>query len=133
MILNISGSAALSPIAARYLVSDAIAQHGPAPARNDRVFWELRGSTLGWFSSVRGAVDLTMARLLTDVSAGLRVLKSRDGLALTEGQIRERAHNIVMGLLMNYRIEAMDDEDAPAMEGESSESLFEGAPVTGQG
>jgi len=82
---------------------------------------------------VRGAVDLTMARLLTDVSAGLRVLKSRDGLPLTESQIRERAHNIVMGLLMNYRIEALDDEDAPAVEGDSPDSLFEGAPVTGQG
>ena len=81
---------------------------------------------------MRGAVDLTMARLLTDVSAGLRVLKSRDGLALTESQIRERAHNIVMGLLMNYRIEALD-EDAPAMEGDPADSLFEGAPVTGQG
>jgi len=82
---------------------------------------------------VRGAVDLTMARLLTDVSAGLRVLKSRDGLALTESQIRERAHNIVMGLLMNYRIEALDDEDGPSIEADAGESLFEGAPVTGQG
>lgn len=74
-----------------------------------------------------------MARLLTDVSAGIRVLKSRDGLSLTETQIRERAHNIVMGLLMNYRIEALDDEDAPALEAEPAE-LFGGvAPVTGQG
>jgi hypothetical protein len=81
---------------------------------------------------VRGAVDLTMARLLTDVSAGLRVLKSRDGLALTETQIRERAHNIVMGLLMNYRIEALDD-DEPALEADPTDSLFEGVPVTGQG
>ena len=83
---------------------------------------------------MRGAVDLTMARLLTDVSAGLRVLKSRDGVALTESQIRERAHNIVMGLLMNYRIAALDDEDdAPSLEAEGGDGLFEGAPVTGQG
>jgi hypothetical protein len=73
-----------------------------------------------------------MARLLTDVSAGLRVLKSRDGVALTESQIRERAHNIVMGLLMNYRIEALDDEDAAALEGDPAD-IFDGAPVTGQG
>jgi len=71
-----------------------------------------------------------MARLLTDVSAGLRVLKSRDGLSLTETQIRERAHNIVMGLLMNYRIEALDD-DVP-MDGDPTDALFD-APVTGQG
>ncbi len=82
---------------------------------------------------MRGAVDLTMARLLTNVSAGIRVLKSRDGLTLTELQIRERAHNIVMGLLMNYRIEAMDDEDA-ALDGEAADSMFGGiSPVTGQG
>jgi len=75
-----------------------------------------------------------MARLLTDVSAGIRVLKSRDGLPLTESQIRERAHNIVMGLLMNYRIEALDEDDAPSMEAaDSADSLFEGAPLTGQG
>jgi len=75
-----------------------------------------------------------MTRLLTDVSAGIRVLKSRDGLTLTETQIRERAHNIVMGLLMNYRIEALDDEDAVALDGDAADSLFGGAsPVTGQG
>ena len=75
-----------------------------------------------------------MARLLTDVSAGIRVLKSRDGLTLTEIQIRERAHNIVMGLLMNYRIEALDDEDAPTLDGDAADSLYGGiAPVTGQG
>jgi hypothetical protein len=75
-----------------------------------------------------------MARLLTDVSAGIRVLKSRDGLPLTESQIRERAHNIVMGLLMNYRIEALDEEDAPSMETtDPADSMFEGSPLTGQG
>jgi hypothetical protein len=82
---------------------------------------------------VRNAVDLTMARLLADVSAGIRVLKSRDGVALTESQIRERAHNIVMGLLMNYRLEALDDEDAATLDTESDARVYGESPVTGQG
>ena len=52
-----------------------------------------------------------MHRLLADVSAGIRVLQSRDGLALSETQIRERARNIVMGLAINYRIELLEDEE----------------------
>lgn len=61
-------------------------------------------------ASVRSPVDPTMYRLLADVSAGIRVLQSRDGVALSETQIRERARNIVMGLAMNYRIERLEDE-----------------------
>jgi hypothetical protein len=57
---------------------------------------------------VRIAIDSTMTRLLRDVSAGIRVLRSRDGVALSEGQIHERARNIVMGLVGNYRIETLD-------------------------
>ncbi len=75
-----------------------------------------------------------MTRLLADVSAGIRVLRSRDGLALTETQIRERAHNIVMGLLMNYRLEAIDEDDGGVLDAEPPALDFEGdAPVTGQG
>jgi hypothetical protein len=61
---------------------------------------------------VRSAVDLTLQRLLSDVEDGIRVLQSRDGFPLSELQIRERARNIVMGLVLNYRIEACEDEQA---------------------
>jgi len=64
---------------------------------------------------VRHAIDPTMTRLLRDVAAGIRVLHSRDGVTLTESQIAERARNIVMGLVGNYHIQALDavvDEDA---------------------
>ena len=49
-----------------------------------------------------------MTRLLRDVSAGIRVLQVRDGVLLSEKQILERARNIVMGLVGNYRIETLE-------------------------
>jgi hypothetical protein len=55
-----------------------------------------------------------MFRLLRDVSAGIRVLQHRDGVALSENQILERASNIVMGLVGNFRIEALDLDEEPA-------------------
>jgi hypothetical protein len=57
---------------------------------------------------VRIVLNPTMKRLLVDVSNGIRVLQSRDGILLSEGQILERARNIVMGLVGNYRIESLD-------------------------
>lgn len=58
-----------------------------------------------------GAIDdLTLCHLLHDVAEGIRVLQSRDGIELSESQIRERARNIVMGLVGNYRIESLEDE-----------------------
>ncbi|HEY8926109.1 MAG TPA: hypothetical protein VIU64_17110 [Polyangia bacterium] len=61
---------------------------------------------------MRSAVDLTIQRLLSDVEDGIRVLQSRDGFPLSDLQIRERARNIVMGLILNYRIESCEDERA---------------------
>ena len=74
---------------------------------------------------MRNAVDPTMRRLLADVAAGIRVLQTRDGIDLSELQIRERARNIVMGLISNYRIEVFEDEleDAPS-EADSARSPF---------
>ena len=46
----------------------------------------------------------TVARLLADVAAGLRVLVTRDGLRISEELIQERTNNIVAGLLGNYEI-----------------------------
>jgi hypothetical protein len=49
---------------------------------------------------------------LHDVAAGIRVLQTRDGIALTNEQILERARNIVAGLLGNYRIHSLDAREA---------------------
>jgi hypothetical protein len=49
--------------------------------------------------------------LLDDVSQGIRVLQTRDGLNLSEDQIAERARNIVAGLIGNYRIQSLDAAD----------------------
>lgn len=51
---------------------------------------------------------ITLRQLLRDVTAGIRVLQTRDGLGLTDAQITERARNIVAGLIGNYRIESLD-------------------------
>lgn len=63
---------------------------------------------------MRITVDPTLTRLLRDVSAGIRVLQIRDGIILTENQILERARNIVMGLVGNYRIESLEDAGGAA-------------------
>ena len=69
-----------------------------------------------------------MVQLMVDVSEGIRVLQTRDGIRLTEGQIRERTRNIVMGLLGNYRIEAFANEARTAIdEGARSEKNEAGA------
>ena len=59
---------------------------------------------------MRRRLDPTIVQLMVDVSAGIRVLQTRDGIRLTEAQIRERTRNIVMGLVGNYRIEAFANE-----------------------
>jgi hypothetical protein len=45
-----------------------------------------------------------VASLIADVAEGIRVLRDRDGVWISEDQIRERAVNIVTGLVGNYRI-----------------------------
>jgi hypothetical protein len=57
---------------------------------------------------MRVSIDPMVYRLLRDVSAGIRVLQNRDGVPLSEDQILERASNIVMGLVGNYRIQELD-------------------------
>lgn len=54
-------------------------------------------------------VDLpTLRALMEDISAGIRVLHSRDGVELSEEQVLERARNIVTGLMGNYKIVSLD-------------------------
>ncbi|HVR61881.1 MAG TPA: hypothetical protein VMU50_08275 [Polyangia bacterium] len=58
---------------------------------------------------VRTVVDLpTLRALMDDISAGIRVLQSRDGVELSDEQVLERARNIVTGLMGNYRIVSLD-------------------------
>jgi hypothetical protein len=56
----------------------------------------------------------TVRQLLEDVAAGIRVLQTRDGVAVSDDQILERARNIVAGLIGNYRISSLDARDAGA-------------------
>lgn len=46
----------------------------------------------------------TVAALINDVAAGVRVLRDRDQVPLTEAQVADRARNIVTGLIGNYDI-----------------------------
>jgi hypothetical protein len=46
--------------------------------------------------------------LLEDIAAGIRVLQTRDGIALSDDQILERARNIVAGLIGNYQIRSLE-------------------------
>jgi hypothetical protein len=49
-------------------------------------------------------------RLIDDLSAGIRVLRDRDGLDLSEDLIRERASNLAAAVLGNYDVRCLDDE-----------------------
>jgi hypothetical protein len=61
-----------------------------------------------------GALPATVRQLLQDVADGIRVFRTRDGIALTNEQILERARNIVAGLVGNYKISALDARAAKA-------------------
>ncbi|HET6147103.1 MAG TPA: hypothetical protein VFH68_06185 [Polyangia bacterium] len=64
----------------------------------------------------------TVRLLLQDVAQGIRVLQSRDGIALSDEQILERARNIVAGLVGNYRIVSLDP-GAPGSPARTAEQL----------
>jgi hypothetical protein len=49
-------------------------------------------------------------RLIDDLSAGIRVLRDRDGVALSDDLIRERASNHAAAVLGNYEIRSLDDQ-----------------------
>jgi hypothetical protein len=58
-----------------------------------------------------------VASLTVDVAEGLRVLRERDGVALTDDQIVERARNIVAGLVGNYFIVELPASKARHLDG----------------
>ena len=55
-----------------------------------------------------------MRLLVEDVSEGIRVLQTRDGIRLSDDQIVERARNIVAGLIGNYTFQSLDAREPPA-------------------
>lgn len=56
----------------------------------------------------RALIDALIDALVADVTAGILVLRTRDGVAVTTGQAMERARNIVAGLMGNYEIQAVE-------------------------
>lgn len=64
----------------------------------------------------------TVRLLLQDIASGIRVLQSRDGIALSDEQILERARNIVAGLVGNYKIVSLDPT-APRSRARNTEQL----------
>ncbi len=64
----------------------------------------------------------TVRLLLQDIASGIRVLQSRDGVALSDEQILERARNIVAGLVGNYKIVSLDPT-APRSRARTTEQL----------
>ncbi|HTB57014.1 MAG TPA: hypothetical protein VLC06_04030 [Polyangia bacterium] len=54
---------------------------------------------------------MTVRLLLQDIAEGIRVLRTRDSVDLSDEQILERARNIVTGLLGNYRIRSIDPRE----------------------
>jgi hypothetical protein len=55
----------------------------------------------------------TVRLLLDDVAAGIRVLQTRDGVAVSDELVLERARNIVAGLIGNYHIQSLDAPVSP--------------------
>ena len=49
-------------------------------------------------------------KLINDLSAGLRVLRDRDGLVLSDDLIGERAANLAAAVLGNYEVRSLDEE-----------------------
>jgi hypothetical protein len=55
------------------------------------------------------AVDVE--ELVAEIAAGVDILRSRDGVVMTEEQARERGANIAARILGNYRIEPLANGD----------------------
>lgn len=51
-----------------------------------------------------GATESLVDSLVSDIAMGIRVLRTRDGVWITEDQVLDRARNIAQGLIGNYRI-----------------------------
>jgi hypothetical protein len=49
-------------------------------------------------------------KLITDLSAGICVLRDRDGIVLSDDLIRERAANLAAAVLGNYEVRSLDEE-----------------------
>ena len=61
--------------------------------------------------------------LRADLAAGLRVLRERDRLPISDAQIRERANNLTMAILGSYDVRPLADD-----EGESALDSIDSVP-----
>jgi hypothetical protein len=52
-----------------------------------------------------GDAESLLDNLVADVASGIRVLRHRDGVLLSEDQVMDRARNVVAGLIGGYSIE----------------------------
>lgn len=57
-----------------------------------------------------GDREALLDAMVSDVASGIRVLRSRDGVWISEDQVMDRARNIVAGLAGNYHITARSDQ-----------------------
>lgn len=64
------------------------------------------------------------ALLVADIAEGVRVLRTRDGVPLTDEQVDDRARNIVAGLVGNYAIRSLDDDARQIHKSTGSMSRF---------
>ena len=80
----------------------------PSSAGGVAVSWQALPVLAAIEALERPSPRQTVARLLHDIAAGIRVLNTRDGLRIPEELIQDRANNLVAGLLGNYRIEEID-------------------------
>lgn len=62
-------------------------------------------------SSTRSASATLASEIVEDIAAGIRVLRTRDGIDLQEDQIYERARNIAAGLIVNYEVASLSETD----------------------
>jgi hypothetical protein len=66
-----------------------------------------------------------MAPLLADLMAGLRVLRDRDRVPISDEQIRERAAHLATAILGNYEVRPLLSDVA-----EKSPAVSLGTPAT---
>jgi hypothetical protein len=52
-------------------------------------------------------------KLINELSAGIRVLRLRDGIVLSDDPFRERADTLVAAVLGNYEVRSQDGDDSP--------------------
>jgi hypothetical protein len=55
-------------------------------------------------SELRAMTKVLVDQLVEDVAAGVRVLRTRDGLPVSESQVMDRARNIVQAIIGTHSV-----------------------------